>query len=105
MVPIPEKRKVGGSTPPLTTTLTCADVSLVIVEAQLMTVVVSFLVHLLQRTAAQPQVTQGELREGPLSRSPPEHADSACDGGGTTKAGRSHRTTDSAPDGKYCLPP
>ena len=27
----PEKRKVGGSTPPLTTALTCADVCFVIV--------------------------------------------------------------------------
>ena len=42
----PEKRKVGGSTPPLTTTLTCADVRLVIVRLQLMTLVVSFLGHL-----------------------------------------------------------
>jgi [ribosomal protein S5]-alanine N-acetyltransferase len=41
----PEKRKVGGSTPPLTTTLTCADVHLVIVKVQLMTLVVSFLGH------------------------------------------------------------
>jgi hypothetical protein len=38
----PEKRKVGGSTPPLTTVLTCADVCLVIVKAQLVTLIVSF---------------------------------------------------------------
>jgi len=31
----PEKRKVGGSTPPLTTILTCADVRLVIERARL----------------------------------------------------------------------
>jgi len=30
----PEKRKVGGSTPPLTTTLTCVDVCLATVRAQ-----------------------------------------------------------------------
>jgi hypothetical protein len=30
------KRKVGGSTPPLTTVLTCADVRVVIVKVQLM---------------------------------------------------------------------
>jgi hypothetical protein len=44
----PEKRKVGGSTPPLTTSLTCTDVSLVIAKMQLMTLVVSFLGHQLQ---------------------------------------------------------
>jgi len=31
-----EKRKVGGSTPPLTTTLTCADVRLMIVKVTIM---------------------------------------------------------------------
>ena len=44
----PEKRKVGGSTPPLTTTLTCTDVRLVIVKVQLVGLVVSFLGHLPQ---------------------------------------------------------
>jgi hypothetical protein len=44
----PEKRKVGGSTPPLTTALTCTDVRLVIVKVQLVTLVVSFLGHLPQ---------------------------------------------------------
>jgi hypothetical protein len=44
----PEKRKVGSSILPLTTTLTCADVRLVITKAQLVTLVVSFSGHLLQ---------------------------------------------------------
>jgi hypothetical protein len=44
----PEKRKVGGSTPPLTTVLTCADLCLVIVKAQLVALLVSLLGQLLQ---------------------------------------------------------
>jgi hypothetical protein len=44
----PEKRKAGGSTPPLTTTLTCIGVRLMIVKVQIVTLVVSFLGHLLQ---------------------------------------------------------
>jgi len=47
----PEKRKVGGSTPPLTTTLTCVDVCLATVRAQFATLVVSFLGHLPQADA------------------------------------------------------
>ena len=44
----PEKRKVGSSILPLTTTLTCADVHLVIVKVQVIALVVSFLGHLMQ---------------------------------------------------------
>ena len=47
----PEKRKVGGSTPPLTTTLTCVNVGPVIGGVQLATLVVSFLGHLPQADA------------------------------------------------------
>ena len=47
----PEKRKVGGSTPPLTTTLTRVNVGPVIVGVQLATLVVSFLGHLPQADA------------------------------------------------------
>jgi hypothetical protein len=45
MILNPEKRKVGGSTPPLTTTLNCVNVCLVIVRVQFATLVVSFLVR------------------------------------------------------------
>jgi len=41
----PEKRKVGGSTPPLTTTLTCTDARSMIVKVTIMAFVVSFLGH------------------------------------------------------------
>jgi hypothetical protein len=48
----PEKRKVGGSTPPLTTPLTCADVRFMIVKVTVMVLVVSFLGHQLPSTAS-----------------------------------------------------
>lgn len=38
----PEKRKVGSSILPLTTTLTCADVHLVIVKVQVIALVAHF---------------------------------------------------------------
>jgi len=44
----PEKRKVGGSTPPLTSNVNCADVRLVIVRAQFVMTIVSFLGQLLR---------------------------------------------------------
>jgi hypothetical protein len=38
----PEKRKVGSSILPLTTTLTCADARFMIVKVMIMALVVSF---------------------------------------------------------------
>ena len=44
----PEKRRAGGSTPPLTATLTCADARFMIVNVTAMVLLVSFLGHQLQ---------------------------------------------------------
>jgi hypothetical protein len=60
----PEKRKVGGSTPPLTTTLTCVNVGPVTVGVQFATLVVPFLGHLPEadaRTSTRSRRSQPHL--------------------------------------------